>query len=142
MKESTMTTGTDPAQVLREGHDAFNNRDRDRMLQCFADEITWHSPGDGPLSGTYEGRDHVWDQFFAPMWDSPLQVEDEQIVATDEFASSLTKLRAKLGDEDKTWKMFEVIHVADGAATERWVFVDRQEELDQLLEQASQQTSK
>lgn len=125
----------DPARLLREGHAAFNDRDRDRLLEKIADDVTWHSPGDSPLAGTYNSREELWDRFFAPAWEAPLRVEDHEVIGTDEHAVALFDLVVSSGDGEKRWKSVEIGRVVNGKLVERWSFTDRQGELDQFLKQ-------
>lgn len=124
-------TQVDLAQLLREGHSAFNDRDRDRLMAVIAQDVVWHSPGSGPLGGTYNGRDELWSSFFAPVWEAPIKVEDRDVSGTDEHAVAVYDLVVG----DRRWKALEIVRVADGQVVERWTFVDRQAELDEFMQQ-------
>lgn len=122
---------TDLAQMLREGHAAFNKRDQDGLMAMMGENVVWHSPGDSPLGGTYNGREELWKSFFALMWGSPMKVEDREISGTDEHAVAIFDLVVA----DRRWKAVEIIHVTDGKVAERWSFLDRQAEFDQFMQQ-------
>lgn len=126
---------TDPAETLRQGHAAFNDRDRERLLDSIAEDVTWHSSGNGPLAGTYDDRDALWNGFFAPAWEAPIRLEDREVFATDEYAAAVTDLVIGAGDDEQRWKLVEVARVRDGEIVERWSFNDRQEELDRFMQQ-------
>lgn len=51
------------AEVVRRGYAAFNAADVDALLQLFAEDSSWHTPGRSPIAGDYEGRDAVFGQF-------------------------------------------------------------------------------
>lgn len=122
---------TDPAPLLREGHAAFNDRDRDGLMAMMGENVAWHSPGDSPLAGTCNGREELWTNFFAPLWDAPIKVEDREVSGTDEHAVAV--LDVVVGD--RRWKGIEIARVVDGKVAERWAFLDRQAEFDQFMEQ-------
>lgn len=124
-----------PAEMLREGHEAFNDRDRDRLLDVIADDVTWHTPGNSPLAGTFNGRDELWKGFFAQAWEAPFRVEDHEVTGTDEHAVAVFDLVVSSGDGEKRWKGVEICRIADGKLVERWSFTDRQDELDAFLKQ-------
>lgn len=122
-----------PADQLRAGHAAFNERSRDRLLQLLSAKVTWHEPGQSPLAGTHEGRDEVWERFFAPGWEAPLRVEDREILSTDEYAVAVSELVIGDGAEARRWPFIEVVRVVDGELRERWAYTDRQAELDEVF---------
>jgi ketosteroid isomerase-like protein len=46
----TDASGTNAA-LIRSGYEAFASGDIEGVLAVFADDILWHVPGRGPLSG-------------------------------------------------------------------------------------------
>ena len=52
--------------LVRDGFAAFERGDMDALRkQICTDDVRWHNPGRGPISGDYEGIDQVL-QFFRP----------------------------------------------------------------------------
>lgn len=133
-----MTTAN-PDQAVREAYDAFNDRDKERLLSKLADDVTWESPGTGPTAGTYQGPSEVWDGVFAPIWDAPMRIDAVGAVSTDAHAALSLELVFTLGDDERRWKVIEVARVEDGRIAERRLHVDRQEEFDRFLQQAAAQ---
>lgn len=133
-----MTTAK-PDQVVREAYDAFNDRDKEGLLSKLADDITWESPGTGPTAGTYNGPSEVWDGIFAPIWDAPMRIEATDAVSTDVHGAVNVDLVFTLGEDERRWKLIEVVRVEDGRIVERRSYIDRQEEFDRFLEQAARQ---
>lgn len=128
------------AKGIRQGHAAFNDRDRDALFEVIAEDVTWHAPGNSPAAGTHEGRDAVWENFFAPIWDAPVRVEDHDIADTGEHVIAIADLVFDLGDSTRSWRVVEVAHYDDdGRATERWGFTDDQADLDAFIEQMAGQ---
>lgn len=134
-----MTTANRPDQVVREAYDAFNDRDKEGLLNKLADDVTWESPGTGPTAGTYHGPSEVWNGLFAPIWDAPMRIETGAAVSTDVHAALSVELVFTLGDDERRWKLIEVVQVEDGKLVERRSYIDRQEELDRFLQQAAGQ---
>lgn len=127
------------AEVLRKGHRAFNDRDRDALFSALAEDITWHVDGNGPSAGTHQGHEAVWQNFFAPLWEAPVRVEDHDILDNGDHAVAVATLIVDSGGQELRWKGTEVVHVEDGKITERWAFRERQEELDDVARQMSDQ---
>lgn len=128
------------AEALRKGHRAFNDRDRDALLDLFAEDVTWHVDGNGPGAGTHRGRDAVWENFFQFLWEAPARVEDHDILDNAEHTVAIGEFVFDLEDEQKTWKFVEVTHMNEtGKLKERWALVERQDELDQFARQMTEQ---
>jgi len=55
------------AELIRRGYDAFADGDLATALTILDQDITWHVPGRGPLSGDYKGHDEVMGFFVKTM---------------------------------------------------------------------------
>lgn len=51
------------AEVVRRAYGAFNTGDLDLLTKLFAENASWHTPGQGRLAGDQSGRDAVFGQF-------------------------------------------------------------------------------
>ncbi len=61
-----MTQSTDPKVVVRRYVEALQRGDEQAVREAFAENATWTlAAADLPLSGTWEGRDGIMDEFFA-----------------------------------------------------------------------------
>jgi ketosteroid isomerase-like protein len=49
----------DNAALIKGGYDAFSRGDIPAAFAVFAEDIHWHVPGRGPLSGDYRGHAEV-----------------------------------------------------------------------------------
>ena len=58
-----MTAHTDAEQVIRRYFDALANGTDEIIRDSFAEDATFHYPGDLPMSGTWIGRDQIVDGF-------------------------------------------------------------------------------
>ncbi|MCD6021800.1 MAG: polymerase factor sigma-70 [Actinomycetia bacterium] len=46
-------------ELLRREYEAFTRHDLDALARIFSDEVIYHIPGTGPLSGEHRGREAV-----------------------------------------------------------------------------------
>jgi ketosteroid isomerase-like protein len=113
---------------------AFEERDRQALLGLIAEDAKWHVFGDSALAGTAQGRDEIWEKFFAPQWDTPRQLEVHAVLDDDEHVVALGEVSFSGAEGEARFKTVEVYHHEDGLLTERWFFVDRRQELDRLLD--------
>lgn len=51
------------AEVVRRGYEAFNSADMETLTELFDENASWHTPGQSPIAGDFEGRDGVFGQF-------------------------------------------------------------------------------
>ncbi|MDX1659814.1 MAG: nuclear transport factor 2 family protein [Nitriliruptorales bacterium] len=130
---------TDLVQLVREGHAAFNDRDKERLLSAIAEDATWHTPGDSPLAGTYKGREQIWEQVFKPLWEQPGSLETHEVIATDRYVASTNEFVMKAEGDETRFAFLELARIEDGKLVERKAFVDEQATFDQLIEQAARQ---
>lgn len=121
------------ARVVRTLHQAFNNRDRDALLGCLAQDVSWHVAGDHPLAGTYEGRSGLWEGFFDPMWPSPARVECNDVREHGEYMVAFETAIHNFGEGERSWETVEVFRLDGGRVVERWEFTSGQAELDRFL---------
>lgn len=125
--------GGSGAAVVRRLHQAFNDRDRDAFLGCLAEDVVWHVEGQGPSAGTYTGREPLWEQHYGPLWASPAQVREDQVIDHGEHVVVVGEEVHNFGDGERGWKTVEVFRLADGHVAERHAFTSDQAELDRLL---------
>lgn len=128
-----VNTDPDSAEVVRRLHRAFNDRDRDALLACLAEDACWHVAGENPSSGTHEGRDAIWADVFEPLWPSPAQVDEHDVVVHGDHAVAFGAEVHDFGDGPQTWPTVEVLALRDGRVTERVAFTSGQAELDAFL---------
>ena len=60
-----LTTATDNKQLMERYVAALAAGDADAVRDFFADDATWWLVGDLPISGTWDGRDAIMDEFLA-----------------------------------------------------------------------------
>lgn len=130
-----MTTSAEDTHtaVVRTLHRAFNDRDRDALLGCLADDVTWHVEGNHPMAGTYEGAEALWEGHFGPLWASPQRFEDHEVNDHGDHVVALAEVFHNFGEGERGYETVEVFRVDDGRVAERWAFTSGQQELDAFI---------
>ncbi|OIJ85710.1 nuclear transport factor 2 family protein [Streptomyces monashensis] len=62
-----MTTVTDPRAVVIRYVEAVRDGDADVVHDSFAEDATWHYPGNLPISRVWHGRDRIIGEFLGSM---------------------------------------------------------------------------
>lgn len=127
MTASADDTRTDVVKAL---HRAFNDRDRDALLACLREDVTWHVEGEHPMAGTYKGADGLWDGHFAPLWASPARYEDHDVRDHGDHVVAFAEVFHNFGEGERGYETVEVLRVDGGRVAERWAFTSGQGELD------------
>jgi ketosteroid isomerase-like protein len=84
-----MAVETTTAQVAERFVDAFNGGDAQVLMDLLTDDVTWTLRGTLPVSGVYEGRDSVMNDFLAkalPWFAGDLKFEMTNLVADSDHA--------------------------------------------------------
>jgi ketosteroid isomerase-like protein len=132
----SMTTHAEPsgAELHRAYQRAFEERDRQALLNLIAEDAQWHVFGDSAFAGTIRGRDAIWEKFAAPQWDTPRQMEVHEVLESEDHIVVLGEVSFSQPGGASRFKTVEVYHYDGGQLTERWFFVDRRGDLDELLD--------
>lgn len=121
-------------ELLRTGYEAFGRGDLETVKEVFSEDIVFHVPGRGLISGEHRGRDSVFG-FFAKgqqLSGGSLQIELHDVAATDEHAIALQTNRAERNGKTLDARVVGVYHVREGKATEAWFLTDSQDENDEF----------
>jgi uncharacterized protein len=110
-------------ELVRQGFEAFSKGDTEALGAFFADDAVWHTPGRGPLAGDHRGRDQVLSMLAKQMelTGGTFRGEPHDILANDEHAVLLVKVRAER--EGKAWEDngLVVFHIKNGKVSEAWL---------------------
>ncbi len=110
-------------ELIQRGFEAFAKGDMETVKALFADDAVWHTPGRGPLAGDHRGRDQILSMLAkqVELTGGSFRAEGHDILANDEHAVLLTKVRAERGG--KTWEDNGVVvfHVKNGMVSEAWL---------------------
>ena len=111
------------ADLVREGVAAFQRGDLDALQrQYFAEDIRYHVPGRSPVAGDYEGVAQVLG-FFGQLFElsgGTLRVELHDVMANDEHAAALLKIRAERAGKQLEDNTVLTFHIRDGKVAEVW----------------------
>jgi ketosteroid isomerase-like protein len=122
--QRTRTADHPNASLLRAGYEAFQRGDIDTVLnQFFAEDIIWHVPGRSTLAGDYRGREQVgaWFGRNFELSGGTLSLEIHDVVANDEHAVGLVRVRAQRGGRTLDDGSAQVVHIRDGKVVESWL---------------------
>lgn len=121
-------------EVARSATEALSKRDMEGFLGYHADDVVLHFPGRGPMAGDYRGKDGVAQLFQRQMQilDSPPEIENHDILASDDHAVILNTVRATRGDQTLEQNQVVVMHVKDGKIAETWLQFSDQQAMDEM----------
>lgn len=109
-------------QLLRRGYAAYSAGDIDTVNEIFADDITWHNAGYGPLSGDLKGKEQVF-AFFARLQElsgGTSRIEMHDLLANDTHAVALVRQTAERSGRRLDEIATHVWHLSGGKAVEFW----------------------
>lgn len=108
---------------MRKGYAAFQSGDLASMNDLFSDDIVWHQPGTGPLSGDYKGKEEVFGLFGRLVQETggTFKVEVEDMFANDNRGVALQRLSAdRNGKHLDLYSANVFTYDAEGKVTEVW----------------------
>jgi uncharacterized protein len=122
MLEGTMTeTGTAEANgaLIAGAYDAFSRGDVHGAIAAFAEDISWHVPGRGPLARDYRGHAEVLGFFehFMTLSGGTFRLRVDDVLAKDDRVVVLCTETARRGGRTWSSPQVHVWTVKDGKAT-------------------------
>lgn len=122
------------AQLVARGYDAVARGDLDALADVLADDVVWHVPGNGLISGDYHGHDGVVEFFTKAqqLANGTMRVELHDITATDEHTFAIQTNRAERDGKTLEARAVAVFDVRDDKAAEVWFFTNSQDDNDQF----------
>jgi ketosteroid isomerase-like protein len=122
-------------ELARNVTEALSNRDMDRFFSYQADDVIMHFPGRGPMAGDYRGKEGLAQLFQRQMQllDSPPQIENHDVLANDDHAVILNKVRASRGGQTIEQRQVVVMHIKNGKVTETWLQFSDQQGMDEMV---------
>jgi uncharacterized protein len=121
-------------EIARSATEALSKRDMEGFLSHHADDVVVHFPGRGPMAGDYRGKDGVGQMFQQQMQilDSPPEIDNHDILANDDHAVILNKVRASRGGKTLEQQQVVVMHIRDGKIAEVWLQFSDQQGMDEM----------
>lgn len=121
-------------EIARSATEALAKRDIEGFLGHHADDTVLQFPGRGPMAGDYKGKDELAQLFQRQMQilDSPPEIENHDILASDEHAVILNKVRATRGGNTLEQNQVVVMHVKGGKIAEVWLHFSDQQAMDEM----------
>jgi uncharacterized protein len=108
-------------ELLRREYEAFARNDLDALARIFSDDVVYHIPGAGPLSGEHRGREAIF-RLFDIDRGAAFTSEIHDVLADDRHAVALTHVRGRRADRTLDDITVHVVHVIDGKIAEAWLF--------------------
>jgi ketosteroid isomerase-like protein len=121
-------------EIARSATEALSKRDMEGFLTHHADDVVVHFPGRGPMAGDHRGKDGVAQMFQRQMQilDSPPEIDTHDVLASDDHAVVLNKVRASRGGKTLEQQQVVVMHIRDGKIAEIWLQFSDQQAMDEM----------
>lgn len=108
--------------LVREGFAAFARGDIEALDQFFTDDATWHASGDNPLAGDFAGKQEVFSNFARVReLSDTFEQEIHDVIANDDHAVALVKVRATRNGKDLEDNQVIVFHIEDQRVKSAWL---------------------
>ena len=88
----------------REAFDAFGRGDLEAYKDYFADDVVWHVSGNHPLSGSYRGKEALFQYFekVRELTEGSLQIQPQAILADESHVGVFARVTAqRRGDRSR-----------------------------------------
>lgn len=110
-------------ELVRRGYAAFGSGDMATLDQLFADDIVWHAPGRNQLSGTFRGKQEVFDSFKKTfeLTGGTFKLDIHAILVDDEHAAVLVTATGEHDGRTLHDNSVQIFHIKDGKVTEQWL---------------------
>ncbi len=121
--------------LLRRGYAAFGTGDMATVFGMFSDDIVWHNGGSNQVTGDYKGHEAVMG-FFGKLMEltgGTFHLDVHEVLANDTHGAVLVTAHSERDGQPMAVREVNVWHIADGKATEFWVFAEDTAELDRML---------
>ncbi len=112
------------AEVVRRGYAAFSSGDMATLSELFEEDVVWHVPGSGDLSGPKQGRDATFGYFgeLVSRSGGTVSIELHDVVGGDEHTIGLHRARAERDNATIEENAILVFHLRSGRVSEVWEY--------------------
>ena len=119
--------------LLRKGYAAFEKGDMDTLNELFTDDIVWHVPGTGIMSGDYKGKEEVFAMFGKLVQETggKFKIEIHDVLANDEHSVCINTVSGERNGKRFETRSVDVFHpTSDGKVKEYWSCSEDQSSID------------
>jgi ketosteroid isomerase-like protein len=122
------------AEVARRATEALSKGDMEGFLSHHADDVVVHFPGRGEMAGDYRGKNGVAQMFQKQMQmlDGPPAIDTHDILANDDHAVVLNKVRGTRKGKTLEQQQVVVLHIKGGKIAEVWLQFSEQQAMDEM----------
>jgi uncharacterized protein len=122
------------ADALRAAFDAQTREDWSAVRDAFDDDVVFHVAGTNQFSGTYRGKEDVFQLFERrnQATGSKVEIEVHAVVADDEHAVAFLTMRGEREGRRTEWRSAGMYHMRDGKIAEAWGFNEDQQAVDEF----------
>src|SRR5436309_5006253 len=122
------------ADKVREAFEAQAREDWPAVQEAFTDDIVFHVAGRNQFSGTYRGKEEVFDLFNRrnESTGSKVDIDVHAVVADDEHAVAMLVMRGERDGKRAEWRTAGMYHMRDGKIAEAWGFNEDQQAVDEF----------
>jgi len=110
-------------ELVRRGYDAFSRGDMNALRdEVFADDVTFHIPGQNRIAGNHVGKKSVLD-FLGKVMElsgGSFRLEVHDLLGSGEHAVGLTTHTGQRAGRTANYHSVHVWHVRDGKISELW----------------------
>jgi ketosteroid isomerase-like protein len=136
MQQGTSTIPSqDPASVARRYFEATKSRDVVNILASFPEDVVWHQPGQSPVSGTFEGRERLFEMLlnFEDLSGGTFKVDSiESLMANGNMVAGVISYSAERQGKKLSLTGVDVLRIESGKIKEVWVFSPDQDAEDRF----------
>jgi ketosteroid isomerase-like protein len=131
---AAITTAEANAAQIIGAYEAFSRGEIQSVFAVFDENILWHVPGRGPLSGDYRGHDEVRSFFmrFIELSGATFRIQVGDVLAKGDRVAVLCTQTAQRGGRSWLSSQVEVWTVKDGRATVFWQYQGDQQTEDEF----------
>jgi ketosteroid isomerase-like protein len=122
------------AALIKGAYDAFSRGDTQSVFAAFAEDIFWHVPGRGPLSGDYRGHAQVLGFFehFMRLSGGTFRIQIDEVFTKGDRVVVLCTNSARRGGQSWSSPEVHVWTVKDGRALAFWEYQGDQQAEDEF----------
>ena len=108
--------------LLRDGYAAFAKADLAAFDELWDDGIRWHNSGSSQVSGTFEGRQAIFEMFgrLFELTDGTLHLELLSAQADDDWGFAAVTITARRGDRTLETMDLHALRLEQGKVVEFW----------------------